>query len=140
MISRFLILSLLALSIGFANGANAAGISYPEAPGPSPDTLMPVPQENPYFYARPDGQAYQLQIDSTNNLSDYLNRHYYDFKWRGQQWAPWDTASIAEKLIRSTHLWPEYNEANQYHLFNGFNQTMERYTGFGPGPARGGLP
>ena len=140
MIRRLLTLTFTALSLCCANGAIAAGITYPEAPGPNPDHLITPPSENPYFYVRPDGQAYTLQIDSTNNLTDYLNRHYYDFTWRGQQWSPWDTVTNSEKLVRSTHLWPEYNEANQWHLFNGWNRAWERYSGFGPGPARGGLP
>lgn len=140
MIRRLLVLSFSLLSVMSSGSALAAGISYPEAPGPNPDHLITPPQENPYFYVRPDGQAFTLQVDSTNNMTDYLNRHYYDFAWRGEQWGPWDMLSNSEKAVRGLHLWPEYNEANQFHLFNGVNRFFERYSGFGPGPAKGGLP
>jgi hypothetical protein len=81
---------------------------------------------------RQDGQPFALQIDSTNNLTDYLNRHYYDYRWRGQVWGPYDIVSQSEKLVRLSHLWPEYNEANQYRLWTGFNKYFERLSGYGP--------
>lgn len=129
---RQLLLSLSALALVCSSGATAAGISYPEAPGPNPDHLITPPQENPYFYVRSDGQPFTLQIDSTNNLTDYLNRHYYDYRWRGQVWGPYDTVTNAEKLVRLGHLWPEYNEANEYRLWTGFNKFFEKYSGYGP--------
>lgn len=129
---RQLLLSLSALFLLCSHGASAAGISYPEAPGPNPDHLITPPSENPYFYVRTDGQAFTLQIDSTNNLTDYLNRHYYDFRWRAQVWSPWDTVSQCERAVRLTHLWPEYDEANHFRLWTGFNQFLERTSGFGP--------
>lgn len=139
MIRRLLVLSLSALSFVCSSGAMAAGISYPEAPGPNPDHLIVPPGENPYFYVRTDGQAFSLQTDSTNNLTDYLNRHYYDYQWRGQTWGPWDMVSNSEKIARSMHIWEEYNNANQYGLWNGWNRNWERFSGFGPGPCRGSI-
>ncbi|MBX9689122.1 MAG: hypothetical protein K2X27_20605 [Candidatus Obscuribacterales bacterium] len=139
MIRRLLTLSFIAsLPLIFAGSVSAAGISYPEAAGPNPDHLITPPGENGFFPMRNDGQAFSLQIDSTNNLTDYMNRHYYDFRWDGATWSPWDTMSVSQKGVRLSHLWPEYNEANQFHLFNGFNVLMERLSGFGPGPGTSG--
>lgn len=139
MIRQTFLLALSAFLLSTAS-VSAAGISYPEAPGPSPDKLISPPEENPYFYIRADKQAFSLQVDSTNNFTDYFNRHYYDYAWRGEQWSPWGACTIPEKLIRSCHLWPEFNEANQYHLFNGVNKFFERFSGYGPGPGKGGVP
>lgn len=129
---RRLLLSLSALTLLCSSGAMAAGISYPEAPGPNPDHLITPPGENQYFYMRPDGQAFRLQIDTTNNMADYLNRHYYDPSWRGETWSPWDVVTNTEKMSRSLATWTEYNSANRYRVWTGFNQLMERYSGFGP--------
>lgn len=139
MIRRFLLLSLTALSLISISGANAAGISYPEAPGPNPDKLITPPQENPYFFVRSDGQPFSLSIDFTDNMTDFLNRHYYDPHWDGMQWAPWDVVSTIEKQERSMACWTEFNQANVYGVCNGWNRFWEVYSGYGPGPGYGSL-
>jgi hypothetical protein len=136
---RRLLLSLTALSFLCISGATAAGISYPEAPGPNPDHLITPPQENVYFYVRPDGQAFELQVDNTQNLTEYLNRHYYDANWEGMQWAPWNVSTTVMKQMRSMALFPEYNAANVFGVCNGWNRFFEVYSGFGPGPGYGSL-
>ena len=137
MIRRFFLLSLSALSFACVSGAMAAGITYPEAPGPNPDHLITPPQENPYFYVRPDGQAFKLEIDSTNNLTDYFNRHYYDPKWEGCQWTPWDCQMLVQKEERCLAMWPEYNQFGILGVCNGWHRFWEVYSGFGPGPSYG---
>ncbi|MBY0359471.1 MAG: hypothetical protein K2W82_15820 [Candidatus Obscuribacterales bacterium] len=132
--SRHLFLLVIAALMFPANAIAAPdnSISYPEAPAPSPDHLVTPPRENPYFYVRPDGQAYTIQTDHTNNITDYLNRHYYDFAWRGEVWSPYDNMTTVEKGSRLMGTWPEYNEATRFRVLNGWNQFWEKWSGFGP--------
>jgi hypothetical protein len=139
MIRKLLFLSVSALSVACMNGAMAAGITYPEAPGPNPDQLIVPPQENPYYYVRPDKQAFVLAIDSTNNMTDFLNRHWYDRHWNGVQWSPWDAQVILRKGERCLAIWPEYNQFSQLGVCNGWHRFFEVYSGFGPGPGFGSL-
>ncbi len=139
MIHRFLLLSLSALSFVCMSGTMAASITYPEAPRPNPDHLITPPQENVYFYVRPDGQELVIDLDNTNNMTDFLNRHYYDKQWDGLGWSPWDTTTIVEKQARSMSLWPEYNQFGVYGVFNDFHRFWEYYSGYGPGPTYGSL-
>jgi hypothetical protein len=60
-------------------------ISYPAVPVPT-DRLLPPPQENRYFPMRVDGQAFMLDIDNTINVTDILNRTYFDPDWTGLVW------------------------------------------------------
>lgn len=131
MIRRIVLLTVSALMV-CASGAWAAEMAYPEAPGPNPDHLITPPGESIYFNVRPDGQPFALQIDTHANITEYLNRHYYDFNWRGEDWAPYDNVSNVEKVARLMNTWRTYNQANQYNLWNGFNQYMERNSGYGP--------
>lgn len=130
MIRLLLLLSLL-FTTSFS-ACLAAGISYPEAPGPDPDHLIIPPRENPYFFVRPDGQAFTLQTDHTNNLTDYLNRHYYDFNWRGEVWSPYDNMTLVEKTSRIMGTWPDYYYATRFRTLNGWNIFWEKWSGFGP--------
>ena len=139
MLRRLLLLTLTSLSLTCMGGAMAAGITYPEAPGPNPDHLITPPQENSYFNMRPDCQAFRLQIDFCDNYTDFLNRHYYDPHWDGMQWCPWDVVSTIEKQSRSMACWTEYNNQNVYGVCNGWARFWEVYSGYGPGPAWGSL-
>ena len=130
MIRRFILLSVLALAC--TSGVMAAEISYPEAPGPNPDHLIAPAGESTYFNVRPDGQAFRLQIDQHANITDYLNRFYYDFDWRGEDWAPYDNVTQVEKLSRMLNTSRTYRQANQYNLWTGFNEFFERNSGYGP--------
>lgn len=133
MIRRCGLLSILG-SIVLASAASAASSSmtYPEAPPPNPDQLIVPPRENPYFFVRPDGQAYTFQTDHTNNLTDYLNRHYYDFNWRGEVWTPYDNMTIVEKTCRFMGTWPDYYYATRFRKLNGWNVFWEKWSGYGP--------
>ncbi|HEY9712777.1 MAG TPA: hypothetical protein V6C72_04870 [Chroococcales cyanobacterium] len=99
---------------------------------PPAEKLVPPPGENSFFPVRGDGQPYVLNVDRTVNLTDALNRFYYDPRWRGEVWTPFDQVSTIERAQRIMATWPEYNEANQYHVLNNVNIFFERYSGFGP--------
>lgn len=98
----------------------------------SQERLIPPPQEMRYFPVRADGQPFVLDIDTTVNFTDSLNRFYYDPKWRGEVWAPFNQWSIAERATRLMATWPEYDEFSQYRKLNKVNKFFERYSGFGP--------
>lgn len=125
------LLSVIALALT-AGSVQAAGISYPEAPIPPADSLIKPPAETTTFPIRKDGQAFNLEIDSTVNMTDSLNRHYYDFNWRGEVWAPFDNCTTAEKGVRLMNTWPEYNAATQGRIFTGWHLFWEKWSGFGP--------
>lgn len=110
----------------------ASAITYPDAPPPDPNHVIIPPRENPYFFIRPDGQALMVQTDSTCNLTDYMNRHYYDYRWRGEVWSPFDNVTQCEKGVRLMHTWPEYDAATQGRVFTGWHLFWERWSGFGP--------
>lgn len=131
MIHRFL-LTLSALALLSSSSAMAAEMTYPEAPGPNPDHLITPAGEDPYFPMRPDGQAYRLQIDTHANITEYLNRHYYDFNWRGEDWAPYDNVSNVEKVARLMNTYRTWRQANQFNLWTGFNEWFEKMSGYGP--------
>ncbi len=100
---------------------------------PPPDgKLISPPGEEPYFPVRADGQPYILNVDMTVNLTATLNHFYWDPRWRGEVWSPWDAAELPERAQRVMSTWPEYDEANTFRFLSGVNQTIERYSGFGP--------
>ncbi|MBK8219725.1 MAG: hypothetical protein IPK73_01765 [Candidatus Obscuribacter sp.] len=104
----------------------------PPAPMPSPDNLVPPPSEEIYFPVRADGQPFLLNIDTTINLTDAISSFYYDPKWRGEVWAPFDQVSLIERSTRLMSTWPEYDQFSQYRIFNVINKKLEKYSGFGP--------
>lgn len=112
--------------------ASAAGIAYPDAPGPDPNHFINAPVENYYFPVRADGQPVMLQTDQTVNMTDYLNRHYYDPNWRGEVWAPWDTYTVVEKGTRLMATWPAYHAATQFRFWTGWHTFWEKWSGYGP--------
>jgi hypothetical protein len=105
---------------------------YPPAPPPPANQLVPPPGESFTFPVRPDGQALFLNLENTVNLTDYLNRCYYNPYWEGEVWAPWDAFTIVEKSSRTMGTWPEYDQFSMLRIFNNWNKFIERYSGFGP--------
>ncbi|MDX1987338.1 MAG: hypothetical protein SFV17_11680 [Candidatus Obscuribacter sp.] len=104
----------------------------PPAPMPSPDNLVPPPGEEIYFPVRADGQPFLLNIDTTINLTDAISSFYYDPKWRGEVWAPFDQVSLIERSTRLMSTWQEYDQFSQYRILNVINKKLEKYSGFGP--------
>jgi hypothetical protein len=99
---------------------------------PAPEKLIAPPQENRYFPIRADGQPFVLNIDTTINLTSALDRFYYDPRWRGEVWTPFDQVDEIERATRLLGTWPEYNEANIFRVWNASNIWFEKYSGFGP--------
>lgn len=104
----------------------------PAAPRPGKEKLILPPGEEPYFPTRQDGQPLVLNVDRTVNLTETLNRFYYDPKWRGEVWVPFNQFEAIERATRQMATWPEYDEANVYRKLNKVNQWFERKSGFGP--------
>lgn len=107
-------------------------IPMPAAPLPDHNKLIPPPGEQSYFPVREDGQPYILNIDRTVNLTEALNRMYYNPKWRGEDWTPFDHVENIERACRLMGTWKEYDEANIYRVFTPVNKFFEKYSGFGP--------
>lgn len=141
------VLFLTTLQSSAAFGAESARLSTPQtlawyrkqqlppeppAPLPSPDNLVPPPSEEIYFPVRADGQPFLLNIDTTINLTDAISSFYYDPKWRGEVWAPFDQVSLIERSTRLMSTWPEYDQFSQFRIFNVINKKLEKYSGFGP--------
>ncbi len=91
-----------------------------------------MPGEQVYFPTNPDGTPFVLDIDTTVNFTDALNRFYYDPKWRGEVWVPFNQWSVSERATRLMGTWPEYDEFSQYRKLNHVHKFFERYSGFGP--------
>jgi hypothetical protein len=98
----------------------------------SPDKLITPPGENPYFPVRTDGQPYILNMDTTVNLTDALNRYYYNPRWRGEVWTPFDQVDQIEKATRLMSTWFEYDQENIYRKGDPVAKWFERLSGFGP--------
>lgn len=106
---------------------------YIEEPHSSPrGRLITPPGQNPYFPVRDDGQDFVLNVDTTVNLTQALNRFYYDPKWRGEEWVPFDQVSAIERATRMMSTWKEYNEFSTLRVLNGFHIFFEKYSGYGP--------
>lgn len=110
----------------------AQQLNYPPAAQPTPDNVVPPPGENRYFPIRSDDQPYFLMVDKTINITDALNRFYYDPKWRGEVWTPPDLMTLPEKATRLLSTWPEYNEQSILRVGNGMAQWIEKLSGYGP--------
>ena len=107
-------------------------IPMPSAPQPDRNKLVPPPGEQQFFPIREDGQPFVLNVDRTVNLTDALNRVYYNPKWRGEEWTPFDQVDTIERACRLMGTWREYDEANIYRVFTPVNKFFEKYSGFGP--------
>ena len=99
---------------------------------PSRERVIQMPGETHFFPTNPDGTPFVLDIDTTINFTDSLNRFYYDPKWRGEVWVPFNQWTIAERATRLMSTWPEYDEFSQYRKLNHVHKFFERYSGFGP--------
>ncbi len=110
----------------------ASNITYPDATMPSPDRLIPAPGENSYFPMRHDGQPFILDIDNTINLTEPLNRFYYDPNWRGEVWGPFNCYSVGERAVRMMPTWPAYDAATYSRKLTGVHKFFEKWSGFGP--------
>ncbi len=110
----------------------AQKMKYPAAAQPGKDDVAPPPAENQYFPIRSDDQPYMLAVDKTINLTDALNRFYYDPKWRGEMWVPTDPVTFPEKAIRLMSTWQEYDQQNIFRVGNGLARWIEKMSGFGP--------
>lgn len=99
---------------------------------PSSDRLPRMPGEVTQFPTNPDGSPFVLDIDTTVNFTDALNRFYYDPKWRGEVWVPFNQWTVVERATRLMSTWPEYDEFSQYRKLNHVHKFFERYSGFGP--------
>jgi hypothetical protein len=147
---RFFALSLAVLTlVAFTDGAMAKKsdeipdylfigkkvpnkLPMPAAPSPDRAKMITPPGEESYFPVRADGQPYILNIDRTVNLTEALNRLYYNPKWRGEEWTPFDQVDNIERAQRLMGTWKEYDEANIYRVFTPVNKFFEKYSGFGP--------
>lgn len=109
--------------------------NYPAAPPPKmppADHLINPAGENIYFPMRQDGQPYVLNQDLTVNFTDTLNRFYYNPRWRGEHWSPYQMYTIVEKTALTMPTWREYDEFSTIRIMNGFHKFMEKYSGYGP--------
>jgi hypothetical protein len=98
----------------------------------SPDRVYKMPGEVSQFPTNADGSPFVLDIDTTVNFTDALNRFYYDPKWRGEVWVPFNQWTVVERATRLMSTWPEYDEFSQYRKLNHVHKFFERYSGFGP--------
>lgn len=124
----------LVLGLGLSAAAEARKELPPEPPAveASPDNLVTPPGEEAYFPVRPDGQPFLLNIDTTVNLTDRLSGFYYDPKFRGEVWAPFDQVNLIERATRLMATWCDYDEFSTLRKLNKVNKFFEKYSGFGP--------
>ncbi len=87
---------------------------------------------NQYFFTRTDGQPYFLAIDDTANMTDAINRFYFDTHLEGENWAPADFHTTLERSSRLMTSWQDYNAMSWWRLGNGVSRFLERSSGFGP--------
>jgi hypothetical protein len=99
---------------------------------PPRDKIIAPPGENHYFPTTQDGTPIVLDLDTTVNFTESLNRFYYEPKWRGEVWVPFNQWSLIERATRLMSTWPEYDEFSQYRKLNHVHKFFERYSGFGP--------
>lgn len=128
------LLSFTALQMSGALPTEARRDNLPEPPAVEApvDLLVTPPGEEIYFPVRPDGQPFLVNIDTTVNLTDKINGFYYDPKFRGEVWAPFDQVSLIERATRMMATWPEYDQFSIYRKLNGVHKFFEKYSGFGP--------
>jgi hypothetical protein len=98
----------------------------------SDEKLIAPPQENRYFPVRADGQPFVLNIDTTVNLTEALDRFYFDPRWRGEEWTPFDQVDEIERETRLMGTWQDYDQANIFRVCNPIHKWFEKYSGFGP--------
>jgi hypothetical protein len=96
------------------------------------EKLISPPGENPYYPVRQDGQPFILNVDTTVNLTAALNEFYWNPKWRGEVWSPFDLPETIERASRLMTTWPEYDSENMFRIGTRPAQWLERYSGYGP--------
>jgi hypothetical protein len=96
------------------------------------EKLISPPGENPYYPVRMDGQPFILNVDTTVNLTTALNEFYWNPKWRGEVWSPFDLPETIERASRIMSTWPEYDSENMFRIGTRPAQWLERYSGYGP--------
>ena len=96
------------------------------------EKLISPPGENPYYPVRTDGQPFILNVDTTVNLTKTLNEFYWNPKWRGEVWSPFDLPETIERASRVMSTWPEYDSENMFRIGTKPSQWLERYSGYGP--------
>lgn len=128
------LLSFAALQMSWAQPSEARRDNLVEPPAVEApvDIIVTPPGEEAYFPVRPDGQPFLVNIDTTVNLTDKINGFYYDPKFRGEVWAPFDQVSLIERATRMMATWPEYDQFSILRKFNGVHKFFEKYSGFGP--------
>lgn len=94
--------------------------------------MVTPPGEANTFPVRDDGQDFILNVDTTVNLTTALNKFYYDPKWRGEVWQPFDQVTLIERQTRLMSTWKEYDEFSELRKFNIIHKFFERASGFGP--------
>lgn len=104
----------------------------PPAARPPRDRLISPPGEEIFYPIRTDGQAYVLNVDRTINLTQALNNFYYDPRWRGEVWTPFDQVDTIERATRLMSTWREYDEFSALRVLNNWHKFWEKYSGYGP--------
>jgi hypothetical protein len=104
----------------------------PAARMPSPDALVTPAQENRFFPIRADGQPYVLSLDLSVNMTEALNHFYFDPRWRGETWGPFNQFYIVEKMTRMMPTYTEYDQFSTLRIMNGWHKFWEKYSGYGP--------
>ncbi len=99
---------------------------------PVPVVLVTPPGEERYFPTREDGQPFVLNVDRTVNLTSALNSFYFDPRWRGEVWAPFDQVDTIERQTRLMSTWPEYDQFSILRIADPIHKFFEKYSGFGP--------
>ncbi len=91
-----------------------------------------APAENSYFPVRSDGQPFMLNADNNVNLTDAMNRFYYESTSRHEFWMPFNNYEIPEKAQRMLSTWDEYNQENAFRTWNPAAMWLEIKSGYGP--------
>jgi hypothetical protein len=107
-------------------------LTYPEAPMPNPDVLIPPPHQIEVMPSRADGQRFQIYADQTVNLTDAMNRYSYNPASRGLNIVPFEDYWVSERITRLMALWTDYDEFSLLHHWNGFHKFFEKWSGYGP--------
>ncbi len=103
-----------------------------EPVAPRREHLISPPGERTEFPVRQDGQAFVLNVDTTTNMTDAINSFYFNPKWEGEVWAPFDQVELIERASRTMNTWPEYNSETMFRFGTGVAKLFERWSGFGP--------
>ena len=133
MVCRLLLVPMLmVMALTTCSGAFGSALNYPEAPMPPPDQLVSPAGETIYFPMRPDFQAFILSQDVTVNLTSWLDRYYFNPKWRGEEWGPFNGYWIVERQCRIMPTWQEYDQQSLLRVGNKYAKFLEKYSGYGP--------